>query len=122
MGYDENYIDLIEHDSIFIGDWRTARGDDDYYVHFNINSSGTSKYQYDMKHDDRPPLIIENRTKYHDSYIYLEDELRAPINSYPTLENDTVYQFGDVIGPIYYVYSAKMVIGEYTLYRVEEVL
>ena len=58
MGYDENYIDLIEHDSIFIGDWRTARGDDDYYVHFNINSSGTSKYQYDMKHDDRPPLII----------------------------------------------------------------
>jgi hypothetical protein len=60
-------------------------------------------------------------TKYNDSFIYLEDELKVRINEYPTLESDTANQY-NFNGPIKYVYSAKMVLGSLTLYRVDTVI
>lgn len=120
-GYDSSFIDLVDHDSTFIGDWRTATQGEEFYLYFDIPEQGNSHFIYDYKSDNQPPVDISKIAKYFDGAIYLEEEKKIQIDQFPVLTNDTVEQY-NFNGPIRYVYSAIMKIDSHTLYRVDEII
>ena len=121
IGYDPNFINLVDYDSTFMGNWKTANQGEEFYLHFDILANGGAYYTSDHKWDGEPPIELNQIAKYDDGYIFLEGHMKINIDRYPMLSNDTVEQY-NFNGPIKYVYSAIMIIDGNTVYRVDEVI
>ncbi len=121
IGYDSSFIDLVEYNSSFEGEWKSANQSDEFYLYFDILANGNSHYVSDYKSDDLPMQEINKKAKYNDGFIYLEDQMKLLIHQPPIASYDTIEQY-NVNGPIKYVYSAKMIIENTELYRVEEII
>ena len=121
IGYDPNFINLVNYDSAFIGEWKTANQGEEFYLYFDVMANGNSHYSSDYKSDGLPPTDINKIAKYNDGFIYLEDQKKILINQYPLNSYDTVEQY-TINGPVKYVYSATMIIDGHLLYRVEEII
>tara|TARA_B100000508_G_scaffold140085_1_gene139966 strand:+ start:58629 stop:59066 length:438 start_codon:yes stop_codon:yes gene_type:complete len=121
IGYDPNFTNLVDHDTIFIGEWKTANQGEEFYLYFDIMMNSESHYISDYKSDVHPPTEINRIAKYNNGHIYLEDKKKMNVDQHPQFSNDTVEQYSSN-GPIKYVYSAVMTIDNHVLYRVEEVI
>lgn len=116
-GYDPSFINLVDHDASFIGEWSTLTQGEYDNINFTIPEQGVSHYS-NSGYDQGGYQISKDAT-YNNQAIYLEEAKKIQINQFPVLINDTLVLFDWVAGETKHAYSAIMILDSQTFYRLE---